>query len=95
MTDFMIGNETILIKYFGKAKHIIITDFWRVGKGYATKLAENGMYTMGDVALCSERNEELLYRLFGINAELLIDHAWGWEPATIAEIKAYKPETTK
>ena len=75
-------------------EHTPITDFWRVGKGYATKLAENGMYTMGDVALCSERNEELLYRLFGINAELLIDHAWGWEPATIAEIKAYKPETT-
>lgn len=72
--------------------HTPITDFWRVGKGYATKLAENGMYTMGDVALCSERNEELLYRLFGINAELLIDHAWGWEPTTIAEIKAYKPE---
>ena len=75
-------------------EHTPITDFWRVGKGYATKLAENGMYTMGDVALCSERNEELLYRLFGINAELLIDHAWVWDPATIAEIKAYKPETT-
>ena len=75
-------------------EHTPITDFWRVGKGYATKLAENGMYTMGDVALCSERNEELLYRLFGINAELLIDHAWGWEPTTIAEIKSYKPEST-
>lgn len=75
-------------------EHTPITDFWRVGKGYATKLAENGMFTMGDVALCSERNENLLYNLFGINAELLIDHAWGWEPTTIAEIKAYKPEST-
>ena len=75
-------------------EHTPITDVWRGGKGYATKLAENGMYTMGDVALCSERNEELLYRLFGINAELLIDHAWGWEPTTIAEIKSYKPEST-
>ena len=79
--------------------HTPITDFWRVGKGYAKKLAQHGMYTMGDVARCSVGkpsdyyNEELLYKLFGINAELLIDHAWGWEPCTIAEIKAYKPET--
>lgn len=79
--------------------HKPLTDFWRVGKGYATKLEANGMYTMGDVARCSlgkprERyNEDLLYKLFGINAELLIDHAWGWEPCTIAEIKAYKPST--
>ena len=72
--------------------HKPITDFWRVGKGYANKLAENGMFTMGDVARCSVRNEEKLYKLFGVNAELLIDHAWGWEPCTIAEIKAYKPE---
>ena len=78
--------------------HTPITDFWRVGKGYAKKLAQHGMYTMGDVARCSVGkpsdyyNEELLYKLFGINAELLIDHAWGWEPCTIAEIKAYKPE---
>lgn len=80
-------------------EHTPITDFWRVGKGYAKKLEEYGMYTMGDVALCSVgapnsyRNENLLYKLFGINAELLIDHAWGWEPCTIEEIKKYCPET--
>ncbi len=73
--------------------HRPLTDFWRVGRGYAKKLEQNGMYTMGDVALCSTRNEDLLYKLFGINAELLIDHAWGWEPCTIADIKAYKPST--
>lgn len=73
--------------------HRPLTDFWRVGKGYATKLEANGMYTMGDVARCSVRNEDLLYKLFGVNAELLIDHAWGWEPCTIADIKAYKPST--
>lgn len=79
--------------------HRPITDFWRVGRGYAKKLAENGMFTMGDVARCSVGdsqsfyNEDLLYRLFGINAELLIDHAWGWEPTTISLIKQYKPET--
>ena len=78
--------------------HRPITDFWRVGKGYAKKLEEYGMYTMGDIARCSVgkigsyKNEELLYKLFGVNAELLIDHAWGWEPCTIADIKAYKPE---
>jgi len=78
--------------------HVPLTDFWRVGPGYARKLNENGLYTMGDVARCSVGrpneyyNEALLYRLFGINAELLIDHAWGWEPTTIAQIKAYKPE---
>jgi len=71
--------------------HRPITDFWRVGRGYAKKLADNGMLTMGDVARCSERDEELLYRLFGVNAELLIDHAWGWEPCSIREIKAYRP----
>lgn len=74
--------------------HTPITDFWRVGKGYAKKLEENGIYTMGDVARCSVRHESLLYRLFGVNAELLIDHAWGWEPCTISDIKAYKPEST-
>ncbi|MBE6774524.1 MAG: DNA methylase [Ruminococcaceae bacterium] len=73
--------------------HKPLTDFWRVGKGIAKKLEQNYMYTMGDVARCSHYNEELLYKLFGINAELLIDHAWGWEPCTIADIKAYKPET--
>ena len=79
--------------------HRPLTDFWRVGRGYAKKLEANGMFTMGDVARCSigkphERlNEDLLYKLFGVNAELLIDHAWGWEPCTIADIKAYKPST--
>lgn len=78
--------------------HRPITDFWRVGRGYAKKLAEKGIYTMGDVARCSigkphdYYNEELLYKMFGINAELLIDHAWGYEPCTIADVKAYKPE---
>ena len=79
-------------------EHQPITDFWRVGKGYAKKLVAYQIYTMGDVARCSVgkekeyHNEELLYKLFGINAELLIDHAWGWEPCTIADVKAYKPE---
>ena len=79
--------------------HKPITDFWRVGPGYAKKLNEYGMYTMGDVARCSLGsdsdfyNEELLYKLFGVNAELLIDHAWGYEPCTIADIKSYKPES--
>ncbi|NBJ92966.1 Y-family DNA polymerase [Parablautia muri] len=78
--------------------HRPLTDFWRVGRGYARKLEENGLFTMGDIARCSMGkdtdyyNEELLYRLFGINAELLIDHAWGWEPCTIADVKAYKPD---
>ena len=78
--------------------HQPITDFWRVGPGYAKKLAEVGLFTMGDVARCSlgkpgeYYNEDLLYRLFGVNAELLIDHAWGWEPCTIADVKAYQPE---
>jgi DNA polymerase V len=80
--------------------HQPITDFWRVGHGYAKKLAAHGMYTMGDVARCSVGgeneyyNEDLLYRLFGINAELLIDHAWGYEPCTIEMIKQYRPEST-
>lgn len=68
-----------------------LTSFWRVGKGYAKKLEENKMYTMGDIARCSINNENLLYKLFGVNAELLIDHAWGYEPCTIKDIKAYKP----
>lgn len=78
--------------------HRPLTDFWRVGRGYAKKLEENGLYTMGDIARCSigsrrdYYNEDFLFRLFGINAELLIDHAWGREPCTIADIKAYKPE---
>ena len=73
--------------------HRPITDFWRVGHGYAKKLEKHGIYTMGDVARTSIKNEELLYKLFGINAELLIDHAWGWEPCTIQSIKAYKPKS--
>ena len=71
--------------------HQPLTDFWRVGHDYARKLKEHGMFTMGDVALCSVAHEELLYTLFGKNAELLIDHAWGWEPCTIKDIKAYRP----
>ena len=71
--------------------HRPLTDFWRVGRGYAKKLEAHRMFTMGDVARQSLMNEELLYKLFGINAELLIDHAWGWEPCTIADIKSYKP----
>ena len=73
--------------------HTPITDFWRVGRGYARRLQEHGMLTMGDIARCSLENEDLLYKIFGINAELLIDHAWGWEPCEIKHIKAYKPET--
>lgn len=80
--------------------HRPLTDFWRIGKGYASKLEENGIYTMGDIARCSlgepfdRLNEDLLYKLFGVNAELLIDHAWGWEPCTIKEVKEYKPSTS-
>ena len=78
--------------------HRPLIDFWRVGRGYAAKLEAHGLYTMGDIARCSigrpgdYHNEELLYQLFGANAEILIDHAWGWEPCTIADVKAYKPE---
>ena len=79
--------------------HRPLTDFWRVGRGYAKKLEAIGLYTMGDIARCSlgkpsdYYNEDLLYKLFGINAEFLIDHAWGWEPCEISHIKAYKPES--
>ncbi len=73
--------------------HRPLTDFWRVGRGYAKKLEAHGLYTMGDIARCSLTDEDLLYRLFGVNAELLIDHAWGWEPCTMAEITAYQPES--
>ena len=78
--------------------HRPITDFWRVGRGYARKLEKYGIHTMGDIARCSIGketdfyNEDLLYRLFGINAELLIDHAWGWESVEMSDIKSYKPE---
>lgn len=80
--------------------HQPITDFWRVGRGIAKRLADNGMYTMGDVARCSVgsqncyHNEDLLYKIFGINAELIIDHAWGWEPCTIDEVKHYQPQSS-
>lgn len=80
--------------------HRPLTDFWRVGRGISKKLEEHGMYTMGDVARCSVGresdyyNEDLLYKLFGINAELLIDHAWGWEPTEISDIKSYRPESS-
>ena len=79
--------------------HRPLTDFWRIGKGYAKKLEDHGLYTMGDIARCSlgsvtdRYNEDMLYKLFGVNAELLIDHAWGYEPCTIADIRAYKPES--
>ena len=81
-------------------EHKPITDFWRVGQGYAKKLAEQGLHTMGDIARCSlgkssdYYNEELLFKLFGINAELLIDHAWGVEPCTVKDVKAYRPESS-
>ena len=71
--------------------------FWRVGRGYAKKLEHAGLMTMGDIARCSVGrasdyyNEDLLYRMFGVNAELLIDHAWGWEPCEIADIRSYEP----
>ena len=80
--------------------HRPLTDFWRVGRGYREKLESHGLYTMGDIARCSMGkagdyyNEDLLYRMFGVNAELLIDHAWGWEPCTMADIKAYRPESS-
>ena len=79
--------------------HRPLTDFWRIGKGYAKKLEDHGLYTMGDIARCSlgsvadRYNEDMLYKLFGVSAELLIDHAWGYEPCTIADIRAYKPES--
>ena len=80
--------------------HRPLTDFWRVGRGYARKLEANGLFTMGDIAKCSLQkppqrpNEDTLYKLFGVNAELLIDHAWGWEPCTIADIKSYRPQSS-
>ena len=73
--------------------HKPLTDFWRVGKGYLKKLNDHNMYTMGDICRCSLNNVNLLFKLFGVNAELLIDHAWGWEPCTISMIKKYKPQS--
>ena len=74
--------------------HTPLTDFWRVGHGISRKLENYGIHTMGDIAKCSVECEDLLYQMFGVNAELLIDHAWGWEPCTIADVKEYKPSTT-
>ena len=74
--------------------HRPLTDFWRVGRGYARKLEARGIYTMGDIALRAAADEELFYKLFGVNAGLLIDHAWGVEPCTLADIKAYRPSSS-
>ncbi len=74
-------------------EHTPLTDFWRVGRGIASKLAPYGILTMGDIARCSLKNEDFLYNMFGVNAELLIDHAWGWEPVSMDMVKAYRPET--
>lgn len=74
-------------------EHTPLTDFWRIGHGIARKLESRGMRTMGDVARMSVVNDEVLFKLFGINAELIIDHAWGWEPCTIQQIKNYKPSS--
>ena len=90
-------NETEYRKRFWG--HTPITDFWRFGRGYKKRLAELGIHTLGDIAMCSKGgpldfyNAGLLYKTFGVNAELIIDHAWGYEPCTIADIKAYKPGT--
>ena len=73
-------------------EHTPLTDFWRVGRGIANRLAKYGILTMGDIARCSLTNEDFLYELFGVNAELLIDHAWGWEPVTMDYVKSYRPE---
>lgn len=73
--------------------HTPLTDFWRVGSGYRKRLESHGMYTMGDIALVSMHNRSILYKLFGVNAELLIDHAWGYEPVTINDVREYRPET--
>lgn len=91
-------NEMRYRKYLWN--HTPITDFWRIGQGYAKRLEQIGLFTMGDIAKCSVGkptdyyNEELLYRMFGVNAELLIDHAWGYEPCTMEDVKRYRPENT-
>ena len=74
--------------------HVPLTDFWRIGKGIAAKLNANKMYTMGDICLESVKNEAKLFKLFGVNAELIIDHAWGYEPCTLKDIKSYKPDNS-
>ena len=86
-----LDESSFRLKYWD---HRPLTDFWRIGHGLAARLAANYMYTLGDVARCSVNNEARLYKLFGVNAELLIDHAWGWEPCTIAQIKSYRPSAS-
>lgn len=85
-----LDEMTYRKKFWG---HKPLTDFWRIGRGYADKLKKNGLYTMGDIARCSVYNEDKLYKLFGVNAELLIDHAWGWEPCTVEAVKKYKSQS--
>ncbi len=92
------NKEGVRIAYLDEMKyryllwnHQPLTDFWRVGSGYQKKLINNKIYTMGDIAKCSIDNEDLLYKLFGVNAETLIDHAWGYETVTLNDIKNYKP----
>lgn len=94
------NKEGVRIAYLDEMKyryllwnHQPLTDFWRIGNGYNKKLNDNKIYTMGDIAKCSIDNEDLLYKLFGINAETLIDHAWGYEPVTLEDIKKYKPSS--
>lgn len=91
--EFGVRIATLDERKFKKQlwNHKPLTDFWRIGKGYAKKLEDNKMYTMGDVARMSINNEDLLFKLFGVNAEFLIDHAWGYEPCTIEQAKSYKP----
>ena len=91
--DFGVRIATLDERKFKEQlwNHKPLTDFWRIGKGYAKKLEDNKMYTMGDVARMSINNEDLLFKLFGVNAEFLIDHAWGYEPCTIEQAKSYKP----
>lgn len=84
-----LNEKTYREKLWG---HTPLTDFWRVGKGYTRRLEAVGLRTMGDIALCSERDEDYLYNMFGVNAELLIDHAWGYEPCEMKDVKAYRPK---
>lgn len=92
--DYKLYIEHIWVSdnLFPAGRSFIVAAYIAYGKGYTKKLNDRGLYTMGDVARCSLYNEDLLYKTFGVNAELLIDHAWGWEPCTIADIKSYVPE---
>ena len=89
---FRIAELNVMKYRQGLWEHTKLTDFWRIGPGIAKRLQAMGLFTMGDIAYCSYNNEELLYKEFGVNAELLINHAWGWEPTTISDVKNYKPE---